>query len=165
MTPLSASHKRAAESRSVLSTFGRSYIEGLMMLRTSAVAVSCCRASFSSLVSRATFVSSRAADELLGRATFDVTPLFCAPVLGRSAFAGSPPALDRRRIAAPRLRTRHRGEIQTSTPVDGSSQCVGVTFALGLKKRSFSKTAQMCAAHEQVRRLGRYVRAGGTGRA
>jgi hypothetical protein len=33
-----------------------------------------------------------------------------------------------------------------------------VTFALGLKKRSFSKTAQMCAAHEQVRRLGRYAR-------
>ena len=47
---------------------------------------------------------------------------------------------------------------QTSTPGDGSSQCVGVTFALGLKKRSFSKTAQMCAAHEQVRRLGRYAR-------
>ena len=49
-----------------------------------------------------------------------------------------------------RFRLAHR--------VDGSSQCVGVTFALALKKRSFSKTAQMCAAHEQVRRLGRYAR-------
>ena len=29
-----------------------------------------------------------------------------------NAFAGSPPALDRRRIAAPRLRTRHRGKVR-----------------------------------------------------
>ena len=31
----------------------------------------------------------------------------CATVLRRCAFAGSPPALERRRIAAPGLRTRH----------------------------------------------------------
>src|SRR5262249_24808240 len=104
-------------------------------------------------------------DDLREHTTFGAKRLLRATVFRRGALVGSPPALDRRRIAAPRLRTRRRGEIQTSTPGDGSSQCVGVTFALGLKKRSFSKPAQMCAAHEQVRRLGRYVRAGGMGRA
>src|ERR1700747_3615070 len=68
------------------------------------------------------------------------------------AFAGSPPALERRRICRPSAQNKASWRDQTSTPGDGSSQCVGVTFALGLKKRSFSKTAQMCAAHEQVRR-------------
>jgi hypothetical protein len=52
-------------------------------------------------VSLATFVSSRAADELRGRTAFDVARLLRATVLGRCAFAGSPPALERRRIAAP----------------------------------------------------------------
>ena len=84
---------------------------GLMMLRTSAVAFSCCRASFSSLVSRATFVSRPGAKERRGRAAFDATRVLRATVLRRGALAGSPPALDRRRIAAPRLRTRHRGEV------------------------------------------------------
>ena len=47
-----------------------------MTLSSSDVAVCCASASSRSRVSRATFVSSRAADELLGRAAFDVTRLF-----------------------------------------------------------------------------------------
>jgi hypothetical protein len=38
--------------------------------------------------------------------------LLRAAVLRRCAFAGSLPGLERRRIAAPRLRTRHRGEVR-----------------------------------------------------
>ena len=94
---------------SVVSTFARSNVERLIMLRTSAVAVSCCRASFSSLVSRATFDSPRAADELLGSSAFDVTRLLRTPVLRRCAFAGSSLALERRFIASPSLSTRHAG--------------------------------------------------------
>ena len=90
-----------------------------MTPRISDVAVCCCRASLNSRMSRATFVASRAADELLGRAVFDVTRVLRAPALRRCAFAGSPTAAERRRIAAPRLRTRHRGDGQTSTPIVG----------------------------------------------
>ena len=49
---LSASHSRAADSTSVLSTACRSKVERLMTLSTSAVAVCCCSDSRSSLSSR-----------------------------------------------------------------------------------------------------------------
>src|SRR4051794_41101443 len=67
------------------------------------------------------FVCWPAADELRGRAAFGVMRLL--RVLRRCAFAGSPPALERRRIAAPRFRTstprsgyhgwRRRGMVRT----------------------------------------------------
>jgi predicted signal transduction protein with EAL and GGDEF domain len=63
-------------------------------------------------LSRATFVSSRAAGELRERAAFGVMPLLRAPVLRRCAFAGSSLGLERRFIASPSLRTRHRGEVR-----------------------------------------------------
>ena len=47
------------------------------------------------------------ADELRGRIAFGAMRLLRATVLRRCAFAGSPPALERRRIAARRLRIRH----------------------------------------------------------
>src|SRR6516164_1982471 len=49
---MSASHRRAADSTSVLSTLLRSNVERLMTLSTSAVAVCCCSDSRSSLSSR-----------------------------------------------------------------------------------------------------------------
>ena len=52
MHAVSASHKRAANSVSVVSTVCRSKVERLMTLSTSAVAVCCCRDSRSSLSSR-----------------------------------------------------------------------------------------------------------------
>src|SRR5262249_55510261 len=61
-----------------------------------------------SRVSRATFVSWRAADELRGRTACGAIRLLRA-VFRRCALAGPPPALERRRIVAPRLRTRHLG--------------------------------------------------------
>ena len=95
--------------------------ERLMTLSTSAVARCCWSAASRSRVSRATFVPSRTADDLREGAV-GARRLLRAPVLRRCALVCSPPALERRRIAAPRLRTRHRGKIQTSTPGDGSSQ-------------------------------------------
>ncbi len=58
-------------------------------------------------MSRATFVSSRAADEFRKRTAFGAMRLLRVVVFRRCALVGSPSALDRRRIAAPRLRTRH----------------------------------------------------------
>ena len=139
----------------------RSNLDRLIALRTSAVALCRSRASFSSRVSRATFVSSRAADELRGRTAFGAMRLLRAPVLRSVARLGFATCSGAPSHCRPSAQDKASWRDQTSTPGDGSSQCVGVTFALGLKKRSFSKTAQMCAAHEQVRRLGRYVRAGG----
>jgi hypothetical protein len=49
---MSTSHKRAADSVSVSSTARRSKVERLMTLRTSAVAVCCCKDSRSSLSRR-----------------------------------------------------------------------------------------------------------------
>src|SRR5262245_41336764 len=63
-------------------------------------------------MSRATFLSSRAADELRERTAFAAMRLLRVAVFRRCALVGSPPALDRRRIAAPQLRTRHRGEVR-----------------------------------------------------
>ena len=65
--------------------------------------------------------------------------LLRAAVFRRCALAGSPPALERRRIAAPRLRTRHRGEIQTSTPGDGSSQFDRSRCLRAVSKREISQ--------------------------
>jgi hypothetical protein len=73
-----------------------------MILSTSAVARCCWSASSRSRVSRATFASKSAADELRERTVFGAIPLLRATVFRRCALVGSPPALDRRRIAAPR---------------------------------------------------------------
>ena len=115
-------------------------------------------ASSRSRVSRATFVSSRAADELRGRTAFGAMRLLRAAVLRALRFCWFVTCSGAPSHCRPSAQDKASWRDQTSTPGDGSSQCVGVTFALGLKKRSFSKTAQMCAAHEQVRRLGRYAR-------
>jgi hypothetical protein len=63
------------------------------------VAFCCCRASSRSRVTRATLVSSRAADELRGRIAFGAMWVLRATALRRCALVCSPPALDRRRIA------------------------------------------------------------------
>src|SRR5262249_28999581 len=70
-----------------------------MVLRTSAVAVCCSCASCSSRRSRATSVSWPEADELLWRTAFG------AFALRLRALGGLLLALERRRIAHPRLRT------------------------------------------------------------
>ena len=93
-----------------------------MTLKTSAVAVSCCRDSFSSFVSRATFVSSRAADALRERTAFGAMRLLRTAVFRRCALVGSPPALDRRRMCRPSAQDKALWRSQTITLVDGSSQ-------------------------------------------
>src|SRR6516225_3054276 len=106
---ISAAQSRAADSTNVSSTLCKSKVERLITFRTSAVAVCCSSVSRSSRVSLATFVSLRAADGL--RTTFGAMRLLRAAVFRPCALGDLPPALDRRRIAAPRLRTRHRGEV------------------------------------------------------
>src|SRR5262249_28998744 len=64
-----------ADLTSVSSTALRSKVERLITLSTSAVAVCCSRASFSSRVSRATSVSWPEAEELLWRPTLRVFAL------------------------------------------------------------------------------------------
>src|SRR6516162_4181718 len=102
-----APHRRAALWTIASNTGWASAGDRRIMLSTSLVAVCCSSASSRSRASRAFFALSPATDELLGRAAFDVTRLLRTPVLRRCAFAGSPPALERRRITAPRIRTRH----------------------------------------------------------
>src|SRR6516225_9189956 len=86
-----------------------------MTRRISDVAVCLASASSRSRVSRATFVSSRAVDELRERTVTGTMRLLRATVFRRCALADLPPALDRRRIfAAPRLRTTHRGEVRVA---------------------------------------------------
>src|SRR5262249_7502276 len=81
--------------------------DALITRNTSAVAFSRSSASSRSRVRRATFVSSRAADELRGRTAFGAMRALRAAAFGACALRDLPPALDRRRIAAPRLRTGH----------------------------------------------------------
>ena len=76
-----------------------------MTPRISDVAVCCCRASLNSRVSRATFVSSRAADELRGRPAFGAMRLLRAAAFRACALGDLSPALERRRIAVPGFRT------------------------------------------------------------
>jgi hypothetical protein len=64
-------------------------------------------ASFSSLVSRATCASRLAIEGLRGRTVFGALRLLRAAIFRRCALGDSPPALERRRIAARRLRIRH----------------------------------------------------------
>src|SRR6266568_9660375 len=86
-----------------------------MTRRTSAVAACSSRASTSSRVSRTTSASGPEADELLWRAAFGALPLFSANVFRRRVLTGSPPALERRLIAYPWLRTRYRSGSNFST--------------------------------------------------
>src|SRR6516164_4691345 len=83
-----------------------------MTLGTSAVARRCWSASSRSRASRSTFVASRAADDLRERTTVGALRLLRVTAFGPCALGDLPPALDRRRIATPRLRTRHRGEVR-----------------------------------------------------
>src|SRR5215472_4738780 len=92
--PMSAAHSFAADSTRILKTTCKSKVERLMTLSTSAVAHCRCNDSFSSRVSRATFVSSRAADELRGRTAFGAIRLLRTAVFRRGALGGSQPALD-----------------------------------------------------------------------
>jgi len=78
----------------------KSNVERLIAFSTSAVAVRCSSASFSSRVSRATFVSEPAADELRRRAVFGPLRRSVA-AFRRRVLAGSPPALERRLIGSP----------------------------------------------------------------
>jgi hypothetical protein len=105
MVTSSASQKRAALLTTASSTGRSSVGEVLMILRTSAVAVCCSRASSSSRRSRATSVSWATSEESGERTTFDALPRFDVTVLRLRALVGLLLALERRRIAHPRLRT------------------------------------------------------------
>jgi hypothetical protein len=105
---LSALHRRAAVSTRVLRTVGRSNVERLMALRTSEVATCCSSASSRSRVSRATSVSRLAVEVLRGCPAFGPTRLLRATAFGACAFGDLPPALECRRIVAPRLSTSHQ---------------------------------------------------------
>ena len=72
-----------------------------MTRSTSDVAVFCSNASFSSRVSRATFVYWWAAKELRRRTAFGALRCFGGAALSRRALTGSRPALERRLIASP----------------------------------------------------------------
>src|SRR5262249_42740196 len=89
----------------------KSPAEPLITCSTSDVAAFCSSASFSSRLSFATSVSLRAGDELRRRTALGALSLLRAAAFGACALGDLPPALDRRRIAAPWLGTRHRGEV------------------------------------------------------
>ena len=78
-----------------------------MTRNTSAVAVSRSSASSRSRVSRAIFVSSRAADELRERPTFGVMRLLRAAAFGACAVGDLPPALELRLTASSPFGTGH----------------------------------------------------------
>jgi hypothetical protein len=105
----SASQKRAALLTTASRTGWSSVREALMILRTSAVAVCCSRASFSSRVSRATSVSWSPGG--LRRTTaFGALLRFSVADFRCRFLTGSSPALERRRIAFhPRLKLRDFG--------------------------------------------------------
>ena len=67
--------------------------------------------------------------------------LLRAAAFGACALGDLPPALDRRRIAAPRLRTRHRGGTRLARRAKVRHNLSGTD--VGLKTRSVSKTEQM----------------------
>ena len=144
ITPLSASHRRAADASSVLSTCvqieGRAAYDlehvgagGLPLQRSSR-----------SRASSATFVSWPAAVNSEGAQFFAQCGSCALPPLELARW-GICHLLWTAVALPPLAHDKASWRDQTSTPGDGSSQCVGVTFGLGLKKRSFSKTAQMCA--------------------
>src|SRR6516225_5234623 len=101
-----APHRRAALWTIASNTGWASAGDRRIMLSTSLVAVCCWSASSRSRVSRAIFVSSRAADELRRRSAFDATRLFRAAVLEACAFGDLPPALERRLTASYPARDR-----------------------------------------------------------
>jgi hypothetical protein len=97
---LTASHNRVALAAIASNTGWISVFEFEMTRNISEVAVCCSTASFSSRVSRATFVSSRA-DELRERTAFGAIRLLRAAVFRPGALGDLPPALDRRRNCRP----------------------------------------------------------------
>src|SRR3954454_650270 len=90
MAPISALHKRAADSVSVLSTVCKSNDERLMTFSTSDIAVCWCSASLSSLASLATSPLECATEELRIPAALDA---FLGGLLGLAAL-GALPCLD-----------------------------------------------------------------------
>src|SRR6516165_6388052 len=106
----SASHNFAADSTKVSKTTCRSKVERLMTLSTSAVARCCWSVSSRSRLNRATFAFKSEEGGRGWRTAFGAMRLLRAPVLRRGALVGSPPPLDRRRIAAPRA----QGEVSFS---------------------------------------------------
>ena len=72
--------------------------------------------------------------------------LFCATVFRRCALVGPPPGLERRRIAAPRLRTRHRGAVRLAHRSMVRHSLNGADVRVGLKTRSVSKAEQILPA-------------------
>src|SRR6516165_8134037 len=93
------SQSRRALSAIMSNTGWTSVVERLMTLSTSAVAICCSRASFSSRVSRATSVSGLV--ELRERTAFGASRRSGFVVLRRCDLADWPPALERRLIAFP----------------------------------------------------------------
>src|SRR6516164_230383 len=123
------SQSRLALSAIMSNTGWTSVGERLMTLSTSAVATCCSRASFSSRVSRATSVSWPATKEPRAPTDSGALRRFDVTTLWRCDLARSRPALERRLIAFPRLRTRHRDGSDYHTGggrgagLSGSVQC------------------------------------------
>src|SRR6516164_4933488 len=123
-----------------------------MTRRISDVAVCLAKASSRSRLSRAISVSWPTAEE--PRTPFGVTPLLRTAALRRCGFARSPPALERRRIATPRLRTRHRGEVRLARWSMVRHNLSGADVYVGLKTRNVSKTEQITSGLPPKSNLG-----------
>src|SRR6516162_1171443 len=136
-----APHRRAALWTIASNTGWASAGDRRIMLSTSLVAVCCSSASSRSRASRAIFALSPATDELRLCVTFRAMRLLRAAAFGACALGDLPPALDRRRIAAPRLRTRHRGVVRLARWSMVRHNLSGAD--VGLKARNVSKTEQM----------------------
>jgi hypothetical protein len=100
MVASSAPQKRAAPLTTTFSTGPNSLGDVLMILRTSAVAVCCSRASSNSRRSRATSICWPESEELLWRTAF------MAFALRLRAFASLLLALERRLIAFPKAQDK-----------------------------------------------------------
>jgi hypothetical protein len=136
--------KSAAVSSTLCSIICKSKLERLIRPSSSEVAFCCSSASSRSRVSRASFVSSRATDEMRGRLAFGVVPLLRAAAFGLCALGDLPPALDRRRIWRPSAQDKASWQGQSSTGGDGSSHLgwVGPMSQMG-HKRTFSEVCAM----------------------
>ena len=87
------------------------------------------------------------------RIVFGAIPLLRPAVLRRCALVGSPPALDRRRIAAPRLKTRHRCEVRLAHWSMVRHRRAGCDRSLTWVKR-VGPAVSACRLHPRLRTYG-----------
>src|SRR5262245_42357419 len=78
------------------------------------------------------------------RTTFGAARLLRAAAFRASALGDLPPALDRRRIAAPRVRTRHRGEIRLAYRSMARHNLSEIDVSAGVSRREVSQKLSKC---------------------